>query len=279
MDLNLAKIFVAVYQNGSYTKAAEELNITQPGVSLSIKRFEKELGAQLFVRDGRSIAPTARANQIIEPLESALNLFYGVYATERQVQIYAVEAILHLIGRVEGVKFTIPPTNQQQSLSDLRHNKVEMLIDNVHTQDPVFRVEPLPKQKIVVACSKNHPRLTGETITKKEFYQEDHVVLKTRRDGSQLIDILTPDDLHPRSEVMEAASLSGVALLASSTDCICCLSEPFALMWAEKLDLKIFELPFESTLIPFHLVYHRRFIDDPHHKKVRETIKNMLSNT
>lgn len=279
MDLNLAKIFVAVYRNGSYTKAAEELNITQPGVSLAIKRFEKQLGAQLFVRDGRSIAPTARANQIVESLESALNLFNGVFATERQVQVYAVEAILHLIGKMEGVKFTIPPTNQELSLSDLRSNKVEMLIDHVHTQDPAFRAEPLPKQKIVVACSKHHPRLTGETITKKQFYQEEHVVLKTRRDGSQLIDILTPDDLNQRSEVMEAASLSGVALLASSTECICCLSKPFADMWAEKLDLKIFELPFDSTLIPFHLVYHRRFIDDPHHKKVRDTIKKMLKET
>ena len=76
MDVHHLKIFVTVYKNKSFTRASEELNISQPTISEHIKNLEHSLGCRLFDRLGRSILPTAeaevlfpRALQLLDDLE------------------------------------------------------------------------------------------------------------------------------------------------------------------------------------------------------------------
>ena len=58
MTLRHLKIFVAVFQNQSVTKASRELHLAQPSVSLAIRELEEYYGICLFDRIGRTIAPT-----------------------------------------------------------------------------------------------------------------------------------------------------------------------------------------------------------------------------
>ena len=76
MDIHHLKIFVAVYQNKSFSRASEKLFISQPTISEHIKNLETELGYSLFDRLGRTIIATEAANliypkarQIIEDLD------------------------------------------------------------------------------------------------------------------------------------------------------------------------------------------------------------------
>ena len=62
MDIHHLKIFASVYKNKSFTKASEELYISQPTISEHIKNLEKSLDCKLFDRLGRSILPTAEAD-------------------------------------------------------------------------------------------------------------------------------------------------------------------------------------------------------------------------
>ena len=58
MTLRHMKIFVAVFQHSNITRAAAELHLAQPSVSLAIKELEEYYGIQLFARIGRRISPT-----------------------------------------------------------------------------------------------------------------------------------------------------------------------------------------------------------------------------
>jgi DNA-binding transcriptional LysR family regulator len=76
MDIHHLKIFVSVYKNKSFTKASEELHISQPTISEHIKNLENSLECKLFDRLGRSIMPTVEADllypkalQILEDLD------------------------------------------------------------------------------------------------------------------------------------------------------------------------------------------------------------------
>lgn len=62
MDLHHLKIFVSVYKNKSFSKASEQLYLTQPTISDHIKSLEEELGCKLFDRLGRTIIPTKEAD-------------------------------------------------------------------------------------------------------------------------------------------------------------------------------------------------------------------------
>lgn len=64
MDIHHLRIFSSVYKNMSFTKASEELNITQPTISEHIKNLEAKLGCRLFDRLGRSIMATREADAL-----------------------------------------------------------------------------------------------------------------------------------------------------------------------------------------------------------------------
>ncbi len=76
MNIHQLNIFVSVYKNRSFTKASEELGLSQPTVSEQIKNLEEQLNCRLFDRLGRSIQPTTEADilypkavEIIEEIE------------------------------------------------------------------------------------------------------------------------------------------------------------------------------------------------------------------
>ena len=59
MELRVLRYFLAVAKEQSFTKAAEQLHITQPTLSRQLAALEEELGAALFNRGGRCITLTA----------------------------------------------------------------------------------------------------------------------------------------------------------------------------------------------------------------------------
>jgi len=76
VDVYQLQVFLAVYRNRSFSRAAEELHLTQPSVSTHIKRLEETLGVPLFDRIGRKTAPTkagkllsVRAEELLHRLE------------------------------------------------------------------------------------------------------------------------------------------------------------------------------------------------------------------
>lgn len=75
VNLDLYRVFYTVAKSGSLTKAAEELYISQPAVSRSIKQLETQLGVTLFTRTHRGMQLSANGGKLIfDEVEKALNL-------------------------------------------------------------------------------------------------------------------------------------------------------------------------------------------------------------
>ncbi|WP_246740590.1 LysR family transcriptional regulator [Bradyrhizobium sp. LCT2] len=83
LDLNLLKVFEALMTEGSVTRAASALTMTQPAVSNALARLRDALGDPLFVRSGTGIRPTQRAVVLWEPIGEALESVRG--ALDEQV--------------------------------------------------------------------------------------------------------------------------------------------------------------------------------------------------
>lgn len=73
VDLNLLKVFEALHEESSASRAALRLGVTQSAVSAALRRLRELYGDQLFVRTGRGLAPTLRANQLKPVVSDALN--------------------------------------------------------------------------------------------------------------------------------------------------------------------------------------------------------------
>lgn len=69
MDIYQLQVFISVYRNRSFSAASRELHLTQPSVSIHIKKLEEELDTRLFDRVGRRTVPTADGQRLFERAE------------------------------------------------------------------------------------------------------------------------------------------------------------------------------------------------------------------
>lgn len=82
LNLQQMKTFLAVIKCGSFTRAAHELNLTQPAVSGHIAALEEEFGMPLFNRTGRKVVLTD-AGEIL--MRGARDIFYRVDDLKREL--------------------------------------------------------------------------------------------------------------------------------------------------------------------------------------------------
>jgi DNA-binding transcriptional LysR family regulator len=73
MDLRRLEYFLAVVEHGQVTSAASSLRVAQPSLSQAIKALERDLGVDLFTREGRTLRPTRAGRALIEPARRVLS--------------------------------------------------------------------------------------------------------------------------------------------------------------------------------------------------------------
>lgn len=104
-ELNLLMIFDAIMTEGSITRAAEQLSLTQPAVSNALARMRAAWGEELFIKDGRNIQPTAFANNLwgqiqgpLGSLEHAINQSeFNPATAQRTFRISAADIFVEMI--------------------------------------------------------------------------------------------------------------------------------------------------------------------------------------
>ena len=74
VDLELYRVFFTVAKNKHMTKASEELHISQPAISQSIKKLEDQLGGTLFIRSNKGMELTEEGKMLYEYVKGALEL-------------------------------------------------------------------------------------------------------------------------------------------------------------------------------------------------------------
>lgn len=72
LDGRLLRVFIVVHETGSVSRAAENLGVNQSSISHALERLRRLVGDPLFVRSGRGIIPTARADALLAPARALL---------------------------------------------------------------------------------------------------------------------------------------------------------------------------------------------------------------
>ena len=105
MTLRHMRVFVSVFRQGSITRAAEELHLTQPAVSLSVKELENYYGIKLFERYGRRIFPTEGAKIFYGYAVHIISLFDEM---ETRVRSWDERGILRVGASITVGTFILP---------------------------------------------------------------------------------------------------------------------------------------------------------------------------
>lgn len=290
LDLNLLKVFVSVYRHGSITLAAEEMGLTQPGVSGLLKRLQSQVGNPLFVRSGRGIAPTHHAQELIRQVEPALiqisNALENLdgFSTEqhRKFVVYTSEPVmLMLVPKIEAditlgnvtIELQSTHSNEEQLLHGLNQHQADLAIEFAEYSTKAYFTEPLFEDNICVIARKGHPRISNQ-IDKMQFYNEKHITLKLRREDAYLADYFTEENLSERKVAAECTSLVSQMSMVSTCDCIATMTKSIARLFADKLDIQVIDSPFTDIPIRYRLMAHNRDRNSPSNIWLREKLKS-----
>lgn len=194
-DLNLLHVFQAVHDNGSVSRAAERLGMSQPAVSHALARLRRSLGDPLFVRAAGGVAATPRALRFARQAAAALRLLDGAiqeadaFDPARSHRRFAVH--MSDIGADEFLPLLMAPLRPQAP--DVRLEVVQL--------DPGAIAPALEAGRIDLAFG----YLPGLTGTERAPLLDEHYVVLLRR-GHPLAGRLTDREALHRLDFVLVAS-------------------------------------------------------------------------
>ena len=182
MNLYYLRYFVTLAKVQQYTKAAEQLCITQPSLSHAISQLEKELGLPLFEKSGRKTTLTRFGEEFLICAERSLAaLDAGVESLRRSahgdglirlgfLRPLGVEFVPQLAAeflRKESdlnVRFTFHTGVSQELLEGLSARKYDLVFCSEPSQRLGFTAVPVQRQELVLIVPKNHPLASKHSI-------------------------------------------------------------------------------------------------------------------
>ncbi len=201
MNIHGLKLFYQVATTGSFTKAAEILRISQPAVSSQIKRFEHEIGVQLFKQQGRGVVLTefgealAEKAQNLIALEHHIETFIEEYRLAKAGNLHIVATYLpanflipkwaaHFKAVNEHVNLMITTTNTKDAFEQLIHYKADIAIygGGMSERPKEIEWEELYEDELWFVVSPTH-RYAHQNITLVEMFQEPFIM---REEGSSM---------------------------------------------------------------------------------------------
>lgn len=199
LDLNLLRVFEALMTEGTVTRAASKLSLTQPAVSNALHRLREALDDPLFVRSGSGLTPTQRAIALWAPVGEALARIRGALDEEtfvpRDAQTsfslamsdYIAGIVMpELAGRfaslAPGVQLHAVPNTLTDVPDMLEDNRVDCLI-GVYIDEtlPPAHIRSRALWPVEYAClmRAGHPLARGR-LTVRRFLAAQHVDISLR---------------------------------------------------------------------------------------------------
>ena len=196
MTLTELRYIVAVARERHFGRAAETCFVSQPTLSVAVKKLEEELGVQLFERGPGELTITPAGNRVIEQAQRTLE-------EADKVKSIAKSTADPLDGPLKlGVIFTIGPYLLPQLIPILRRRapKMPLILEENYTavlserlkrgdidaavvalpfNEPGITVTPLYDEDFVVALAKTHPWAKRKAISSNELARESLLLLGT----------------------------------------------------------------------------------------------------
>ena len=214
IDLSLYKLFYLVCQNGSFSKTARMLDLTQPSVSYNIKKLEDELGVTLFER-GNSLIMTPEAEELLPYVEEALNSLRNgerkindlVNLKKGQITVgipshigafLLTDIIKKFTKNYPNIKIEVVCKSTKELFNLLTLNKLDILIDCSPLEENLsdFVVKKISKEKCALACNRNNKSLLGKKIDLNEVVKFPLIVpLRTSSSTKKLIELFKKNNV------------------------------------------------------------------------------------
>ncbi len=297
LDLNLLRVFDSVMAEGSLTRAAESLAMTQPAVSHAVRRLRQALGDELFVRTAHGVRPSARAEALWPPVRQALGnlrqaLAPGSYtprtdavqwrltmadataalvAAPLVADIEAAQALVNL--RMLPLTTRDPRALLEAGDADLALGFFPEAMTGIAAQgaDSHLRHQRLYGTRYVGVMRRGHP-LAGQVLTLDAFCAAHHLLVSFSGRPHGLVDQALTALGRQRRIVLTVNQFFTAGRVVARSNLLTVLPEGFVEATGCQAELVTCELPFRLDPVNVEMLWHLRHDADPAHRWLRERV-------
>ena len=226
VSLRQLQIFEAVVRIGGYTRAAQTLHLTQPTVSMQIKKLSEALGLPLLEQVGRQAHPTAAGRDVYTAAKEILDKMValgestseleGVVKGELRIAVITTAKYFmpHLLGAFVAqyplVKPRLAVTNRTKALTRLKANEDDLLIMGRVPGEVAVQAYPFIDNELVVVASPDHSLSGARNITLKQLSQERFLSREPESGTRKAVEQLFADHGLKVEPYMELGSIEAI---------------------------------------------------------------------
>jgi len=192
LTLRQIEVFNAVAKHQNYTRAAEDLHLSQPAVSMQIRQLEEGIGLPLFEQIGKQMHLTDAGDQmyifgreIAGLLDEAETVFEGIKGVRHgTLTISVATTASHFATRLlaefskqhEGITISLDVTNREALRRQLENNEPDLVIMGQPPEGMDVEADAFMENPLVMIAPANHPLTELKQIPLSHFENESFVV-------------------------------------------------------------------------------------------------------
>ncbi|HZR34491.1 MAG TPA: LysR family transcriptional regulator [Nevskia sp.] len=285
LDLNLLVTLDALLAEHNVTRAAERLHYSQPSVSVQLAKLRAIFGDPLLLPGPRGMRPTARAEELREPLRRALeavqqavapssafdpaaaNQTWRIAATDYSESTVLLPALAGLRAAAPGTRVAVLEMVPGNLLRQAERGDIDLAFHTSEDAPPGLRRRPLFTERYVLVGRAGHPRLRRRPSL-AQFAALEHVIVSP--DGGKfhgVTDAALAAAGLARRVVLSVPHFLFMRAVLESTDLVGML--PARLVRGDRA-LRVVEPPLQVPGYEMSMLWHERLHRDPAHRWLRQ---------
>jgi DNA-binding transcriptional LysR family regulator len=236
VTLRQLKVFESVARHLSFSRAAEELHLTQPAVSMQVKQLEEQAGLPLTEMVGKKVFLTGAGEEVarharriaqqLREAEEALDAIKGVRGGRLSIGVistakyFAPRLLAEFRRRQPGVDLQLGVYNRETVVRKLSENEIDLAIMGQPPQDFPTVAEAFADHPLVIIAATDHPLAQRDQITPAQLNEETFIIREPGSGTRATMERYFADaDIRPRhtmelmtNESLKQAVMAGLGL-------------------------------------------------------------------
>jgi DNA-binding transcriptional LysR family regulator len=293
-DLNLLRVFEAVWRHRHLGQASRELNVSQPALSHSLKRLRARIGDPLFMKVPDGMQPTARAAELAPVIRSMLTSLRETVLTAPDFDPKSVTRTFTIamtdIGEVDflpkllNVLMSAAPSVKIHSVSMLprdltaamQRSSVDLALGYFPDIDGAdFLQHRLFRRGYVCVVRAGHPVVHGR-LSARQFRELPHAVVQTTARSQEAVQRYLDQHRVLRREVLRSPHYLSIPRIIASTDLVVLVPESLGLLLGQFAELQVLPPPYPIPSFDIKQYWHRSQHGDPGNRWLRSVVLDLF---
>ena len=288
IDLNLLRVFLALYRERNVSRAATSIGLTQPAMSNALLRLRRSCDDELFVRTKEGMRPTALAERLARPVQESISLlshafespFEFVPASSNRVfrllmsdagEIVVLPMLIGIISRhAPDVRVESMQIPHEMYASALESGSADLAIGNLNFLKSGFFQQRLFDDDYCCIARVGHPK-ANQTLSIEDYLQFQHILVSNGNAELQVDNELARQRLHRKIALVVTHYHTALEIVAK-TDLVAVVPRSFLV---DKDRVQDLVLPLDIVRAQVRQFWHKKANQDPGNRWLREAIAGL----